>query len=60
MSRDEASAKIKAYGGKVSGSVSSKTDYLLAGEAAGSKLTKAQALGIKIISEEELFAMLGE
>lgn len=59
MSRDEASALIKAAGGKVSGSVSGKTSYVVAGEAAGSKLTKAQSLGIKIISEDELKAMLG-
>ena len=58
MSRDEASAKIKALGGKVSGSVSSKTGYVVAGEAAGSKLTKAQSLGVKIISEEELLEMI--
>ena len=58
MSRDEASALIKQNGGKVSGSVSKKTSFVLAGEAAGSKLTKAQELGIKIISEEELFEMI--
>jgi DNA ligase (NAD+) len=58
MSRDEASALIKQAGGKVVGSVSKKTDYVVAGEAAGSKLTKAQTLGIKIISEEELLDML--
>ncbi len=58
MSRDEAAALIKAAGGKVSGSVSSKTGYVVAGEAAGSKLTKAQALGIKIIDEAELLKML--
>lgn len=60
MSRDEASAKIKAVGGKVSGSVSSKTDYVVAGEAAGSKLTKAQALGVKVIDEETLLKMINE
>ena len=51
MSREEATAFIEANGGKVSGSVSKKTSYLLAGEAAGSKLTKAQELGIPVIDE---------
>ena len=60
MSRDEASELIKAQGGKVAGSVSKKTSYVVAGEAAGSKLTKAQDLGIKIIDEEELKRMLEE
>ena len=60
MSRDEAGELIKAAGGKVSGSVSSKTAYVVAGEAAGSKLTKAQALGINIIDEAELLRMLSE
>ena len=58
MSRDEASALIKQNGGKTVGSVSKKTDYVLAGEAAGSKLTKAQELGIKIISESDLLEMI--
>ena len=57
MTRDEASDMIKARGGKVSSSVSKKTDYVLAGEEAGSKLTKAQALGVKIISKEEFLEM---
>ena len=57
MSRDEAKAYIETRGGKVSGSVSKKTDYLLAGEAAGSKLTKAKELGIKVISQQELEKM---
>lgn len=58
MSRDKASELIKNAGGKTSGSVSKNTDFVLAGEAAGSKLAKAQSLGIKIISEEELLKML--
>ena len=59
MSRDEASALIKAQGGKVSGSVSKKTDYVVAGEAAGSKLTKANELGVTVIDEAALLEMLG-
>lgn len=58
LSRKEAADLIKAQGGKVTGSVSKKTDYLLAGEKAGSKLTKAQQLGVTILSEAELQAML--
>ena len=55
--RKEAGDLIEKFGGKVSGSVSKKTDYLLAGEDAGSKLTKAQSLGVQIISEEEFEEM---
>ena len=58
LDRKEAAAMIEQQGGKVSGSVSKKTSVVLAGENAGSKLTKAQDLGVKIISEEELLAML--
>lgn len=58
MSRDEAAEKIRAEGGKVSGSVSKKTSYVVAGEAAGSKLTKAQSLGVPVIDEEGLLRML--
>ena len=58
MSRKEASALIESNGGKTSSSVSKKTDYVLAGEDAGSKLTKAQSLGLTIISEAELLEMI--
>ena len=60
MSRDEASAIIIASGGKVASSVSKKTDYVLAGEKAGSKLNKAESLGIKIIDENEFMEMVRE
>ncbi len=59
LTRDEAAAMIKAHGGKVSGSVSSKTSYVVAGEATGSKLTKANNLGIPVIDEDGLRRMLG-
>ena len=59
FTRNEASEIIEKYGGKTSSSVSAKTDYVLAGEEAGSKLTKAQALGVKIITEDEFKIMIG-
>ncbi|PLX24494.1 MAG: DNA ligase, partial [Ignavibacteria bacterium] len=59
-SREEAKALVLKYGGKVTGSVSKKTDVLVAGEAAGSKLDKAQTLDIAILSEEEFIAQLPE
>lgn len=55
MGREEAKAALLSVGARVSGSVSAKTDYVIAGEEAGSKLTKAQALGVKILSEDEFF-----
>ena len=58
MKRDEAAALIKSNGGKVSSSVSKKTDYVVAGDDAGSKLTKAKELGVTVISEAELVDML--
>jgi DNA ligase (NAD+) len=58
LKREEAAAKIEAAGGKVGGSVSKKTDFVVAGEEAGSKLDKANALGVKIIGEAELLRML--
>ncbi len=58
LGRKEAAELVEKYGGKVSGSVSKKTDYVLAGEHAGSKLDKAGQLGISVISEEELYRML--
>lgn len=58
LKRTEAKEIIESYGGKASGSVSKKTDYVLAGDEAGSKLTKAESLGIKIISEDEFLDMI--
>ena len=58
MTREEASELIQNYGGRVSGSVSRKTSYILAGEEAGSKLTKAQELGIPVLTEEGLMNLL--
>ncbi|HVA38101.1 MAG TPA: NAD-dependent DNA ligase LigA [Candidatus Dormibacteraeota bacterium] len=59
LTREEAGAKIVAAGGKVSGSVSKKTDYVVAGEEAGSKLTKARELGVAVIGEDDLLKLLG-
>jgi DNA ligase (NAD+) len=59
-SRDDAKKMIEDEGGKVSGSVSKKTSYVVAGEVAGSKLDKAVSLGVKVISEAELLRMLAE
>jgi DNA ligase (NAD+) len=59
LSREAATAKIESAGGRVSGSVSRKTSYVLAGEEAGSKLEKARSLGVPILNEEEFLQMLG-
>ncbi len=59
MTRDEGGDKVRARGGKVSGSVSKKTSYLVAGASAGSKLAKAEKLGVTILNEEQFIALLG-
>ena len=58
--RDEVKAEIESHGGKVSGSVSSKTDYLVAGEKAGSKLKKAESLGVNVVDEDGLATLIAE
>ena len=60
LKRDDAKALIEAAGGKVAGSVSKKTDYVVAGEEAGSKLEKAQELRVAVIDEGQLLALLAE
>ena len=60
FSRKEAEEAIVAQGGKASGSVSKKTSYVVAGEAAGSKFTKAQSLGVPVLTEAEFMALLEE
>ena len=60
LDRRQAEALIESLGGKAAGSVSKKTDYVLAGESAGSKLTKARDLGVRVLNEQEFFELIGE
>ena len=60
FTRDEIKELIHRHGGKAAGSVSKKTDYLVAGENAGSKLAKAEDLGIDVLSEDDLLILVGE
>ena len=60
LDRRQAEALIESLGGKAAGSVSKKTDYVIAGESAGSKLTKARELGVRVLNEQEFFELIGE
>jgi DNA ligase (NAD+) len=60
LSREEAKLRIEAAGGKVTGTVSKKTDYVVAGADAGSKLDKAQQLGIKVIDQQQLLHLIAQ
>ena len=60
LDRRQAEALIESLGGKAAGSVSKKTDYVLAGESAGSKLTKARELGVRVLNEQDFFELIGE
>jgi DNA ligase (NAD+) len=60
LKRSDAAERIKRAGGKVTGSVSKQTDYVVAGDEAGSKLEKAQALGVSVLDEAGLLALLGQ
>jgi len=60
ITRNEAKVQLQSLGAKVAGSVSKNTSYVVAGDASGSKLTKAQALGVSIMSEDDLMALFAE
>ena len=60
LARDAAKALLETAGAKVAGSVSAKTDYVVAGESAGSKLDKANALGVRVIDEAQMLALLNQ